>query len=146
MKLLCLVTKYKWLIDINIQIRYFPEGIDIYYENVGGRTLDAVLLNMREHGRITVCGMISQYNLSQPEGVTNLTSLIYKRIRMEGFNVTDFNHLYPKFLEFVLPHIREGKIVYVEDIAEGLENGPAALVGLFSGRNVGKQVLVIARE
>ena len=90
--------------------------------------------------------MISQYNLSQPEGVTNLTSLIYKRIRMEGFNVTDFNHLYPKFLEFVLPHIREGKIVYVEDIAEGLENGPAALVGLFSGRNVGKQVLVIARE
>jgi NADPH-dependent curcumin reductase CurA len=65
---------------------------------------------------------------------------------MEGFNSADFFPIYPKFLEFVLPHIREGKIVYVEDIAEGLENGPAALVGLFSGRNVGKQVLVIARE
>jgi NADPH-dependent curcumin reductase CurA len=65
---------------------------------------------------------------------------------MEGFNSADFFPIYPKFLEFVLPHIREGKIVYVEDIAEGLENGPAALVGLFSGCNVGKQVLVIARE
>lgn len=58
----------------------------------------------------------------------------------------DFVHLYPKFLEFLLPNIREGKVVYVEDIAEGLENGPSALVGLFSGRNVGKQVLVVSHE
>ncbi|XP_061376044.1 2-alkenal reductase (NADP(+)-dependent)-like isoform X3 [Gastrolobium bilobum] len=126
--------------------RYFPEGIDIYFENVGGKTLDAVLLNMRVHGRIPVCGMVSQYNLTQPEGVTNLTNLIYKRIRMQGFNVFDFFHLYPKFLEFLLPHIKEGKVVYVEDIAEDLENGPAALVGLFSGHNFGKQVLLVARE
>ncbi|XP_057457375.1 2-alkenal reductase (NADP(+)-dependent)-like isoform X2 [Lotus japonicus] len=126
--------------------RHFPEGIDIYFENVGGKTLDAVLLNMKLRGRIAVCGMISQYNLSQHEDVSNLAQIIYKRIRMEGFNATDFYPLYPKFLEFVLPHIREGKIVYVEDIAEGLGNGPAALVGLFSGRNVGKQVLVVARE
>ncbi|XP_057458306.1 NADPH-dependent oxidoreductase 2-alkenal reductase-like [Lotus japonicus] len=126
--------------------RHFPEGIDIYFENVGGKTLDAVLLNMRVHGRIPVCGMISQYNLAQQEGVQNLAHLIYKRIRMQGFMFSDFYHLYPKFLEFVLPHIREEKIVYVEDIAEGLENGPAAVVGLFSGRNVGKQVLVVARE
>ncbi|XP_061360126.1 2-alkenal reductase (NADP(+)-dependent)-like isoform X1 [Gastrolobium bilobum] len=126
--------------------RYFPEGIDIYFENVGGKTLDAVLLNMRVHGRIPVCGMVSQYNLTQPEGVTNLTNLIYKRIRMQGFNVFDFFHLYPKFLEFLLPHIREGKVVYVEDIADGFEKGPAALVGLYSGRNVGKQVLLVARE
>ncbi|XP_061350642.1 NADP-dependent alkenal double bond reductase P2-like isoform X2 [Gastrolobium bilobum] len=138
---------YKEEPDLNEALkRHFPEGIDVYFENVGGKTLDAVLLNMRIHGRIPVCGMISQYNLSQPEGVTNLTSLIYKRIRMQGFVVADFYHLYPKFLEFVLPLIREGKIEYVEDIAEGLENGPAALVGLFSGRNVGKQVLVVARE
>ena len=65
---------------------------------------------------------------------------------MQGFIVGEFYHLYPKFLEFVLPHIREGKVVYVEDIAEGLENGPAALVGLYSGRNVGKQVVVVARD
>nr|KYP76633.1 putative NADP-dependent oxidoreductase P1 [Cajanus cajan] len=126
--------------------RYFPEGIDIYFENVGGKTLDAVLLNMRVHGRIPVCGMISQYNLTQLDGITNLANIIFKRVRMEGFLANDFYHLYPKFLEFLLPHIREGKVVYVEDIVEGLENGPTALVGLFSGRNVGKQVLVVARE
>ncbi|XP_061350668.1 NADPH-dependent oxidoreductase 2-alkenal reductase-like isoform X1 [Gastrolobium bilobum] len=138
---------YKEEPDLNEALkRHFPEGIDVYFENVGGKTLDAVLLNMRIHGRILVCGMVSQYNLSQPEGVTNLISLIYKRIRMQGFIVADFYHLYPKFLEFVLPLIREGKIEYVEDIVEGLENGPTTLVGLFSGQNVGKQVLVIARE
>ncbi|XP_050874282.1 2-alkenal reductase (NADP(+)-dependent) isoform X3 [Lathyrus oleraceus] len=138
---------YKEEPDLNAVLkRYFPEGIGIYFENVGGKTLDAVLLNMRVHDRIPACGMISQYNLTQPEGVTNLAHIIYKRIRMEGFNSADFFHLYPKFLEFVLPHIREEKIVYMEDIAEGLENGPATLVGLFSGRNVGKQVLVVARE
>ncbi len=65
---------------------------------------------------------------------------------MQGFTVRDYYHLYPKFLDIVLSYIKEGKIVYVEDIAEGLESGPAALVGLFSGRNVGKQVVVVARE
>ncbi|XLR52701.1 hypothetical protein S83_003373 [Arachis hypogaea] len=126
--------------------RYFPEGIDIYFENVGGKTLDAVLLNMRVHGRIVVCGMISQYNRAQPEGVTNLGNLIMKRIRMQGLAVTDYYPMYHKLVEYVVPKIKEEKIVYVEDIAEGLENGPAALVGLFNGRNVGKQVLVLARE
>ncbi|XP_022641618.1 2-alkenal reductase (NADP(+)-dependent)-like [Vigna radiata var. radiata] len=138
---------YKEESDLDATLkRYFPEGIDIYFENVGGKTLDAVLLNMRFHGRIPVCGMISQYNLTQPEGVTNLANLIFKQIRMEGFTVVKFYHLYSKFLEFVLPHIREGKVVYVEDIVEGLENGPAALVGLYTGRNVGKQVVVVARD
>ncbi|XP_038689412.1 2-alkenal reductase (NADP(+)-dependent)-like isoform X4 [Tripterygium wilfordii] len=126
--------------------RYFPEGIDIYFENVGGKMLDAVLLNMRLHGRIAVCGMISQYNLGQPEGIHNLAHLILKRIRMEGFLVIDYYHLYQKYLEMVLPQIKAGEIVYVEDIVEGLENGPAALIGLFTGRNVGKQVVVVARE
>ena len=126
--------------------RYFPKGIDIYFENVGGKMLDAVLLNMREHGRIAVCGMISQYNLDKPEGVHNLMHLISKRIRIEGFLVFDYYHLYPKFVELVLSYIAEGKIVYVEDIAEGLESGPAALVGLFTGRNVGKQIVLVAHE
>ncbi|KAM5576919.1 2-alkenal reductase (NADP(+)-dependent)-like [Rosa sericea] len=124
--------------------RYFPKGIDIYFENVGGKMLDAVLLNMRPHGHIAVCGLISHYNLNQPQGFSNLTSLIFNRIRMEGFVVFDYFHLYPKFLDMVLPYIREGKIVYLEDIVEGLESGPAALVGLFSGRNVGKQIVLVA--
>ncbi|XP_030458067.1 2-alkenal reductase (NADP(+)-dependent)-like [Syzygium oleosum] len=126
--------------------RYFPQGIDIYFENVGGKMLDAVLLNMRTRGRIAVCGMVSQYNLDPPEGVTNLMNIVYGRVRIEGFAVFDYFDQYSKFLDFVVPHIREGKIVYIEDIAEGLENGPSALVGLFSGRNVGKQVVVVARE
>ncbi|KAM7464856.1 hypothetical protein LguiB_012418 [Lonicera macranthoides] len=126
--------------------RYFPNGIDIYFENVGGKMLDAVLPNMRLHGRVAVCGMISQYNLEEPEGIRNLFCLITKRVRMEGFLVFDYYHLYPKFLELVLPQIKEGKIVYVEDMTEGLESAPAALVGLFSGRNVGKQVVVVSRE
>ncbi|KAF6162316.1 hypothetical protein GIB67_008445 [Kingdonia uniflora] len=126
--------------------RYFPEGIDIYFENVGGKMLDAVLPNMRLHGRISACGMISQYNLTQPYGVQNLFYLISKCIRMEGFLMGDYYHLYPRFLDFTMKHVKEGKIVYVEDIVEGLENGPAALIGLFTGRNVGKQVVVVARE
>ncbi|XP_055825607.1 2-alkenal reductase (NADP(+)-dependent)-like [Solanum dulcamara] len=126
--------------------RYFPDGIDIYFENVGGKMLDAVLLNMKVHGRISVCGMISQYNLEQTEGVHNLFCLITKRISMEGFIVTEYFHLYPKYLEMIIPQIKAGKIVYVEDVAEGLESAPSALVGLFSGRNVGKQVVVVSRE
>ncbi|KAF5942269.1 hypothetical protein HYC85_019911 [Camellia sinensis] len=99
--------------------RYFSSGINIYFENVGVKMLDAVLVNMRLHGCIAVC----------------------------GFLVFDCYHLYPKFLEMILPHIKEGKITYVEDVVEGLESAPAALIGLFSGRNVGKQVVVVvARE
>ena len=136
---------YKEEHDLDVALkRCFPEGIDIYFDNVGGKMLDAVLLNMRNHGRIALCGMVSQYNLEQPEGVNNLMNVVYKRVRMEGFVVFDYYPLYAKFLDSVLPYIREEKIVYVEDVVEGLESGPAALVGLFSGRNVGKQVVAIA--
>ncbi|KAK6118958.1 hypothetical protein DH2020_047296 [Rehmannia glutinosa] len=138
---------YKEEQDLNAALnRCFPNGIDIYFENVGGKMLDAVLLNMNLHGRVAVCGMISQYNLDQPGGVHNLACLIIKRIRIEGYVVNDYYHLYPKFLDKVLPLVKEGKITYVEDIAEGLESAPGALVGLFSGRNVGKQVVAVARE
>nr|GLL47796.1 2-alkenal reductase (NADP(+)-dependent)-like [Ipomoea trifida] len=129
-----------------VLFRYFPNGIDIYFENVGGKMLDAVLPNMNLHGRIAVCGMISQYNLEKPEGIHNLFCLISKRIRMEGFIVIDSYHLYPKYLEMILPCIKEGKVTYVEDVAEGLESAPAALVGLFSGQNVGKQLVAVSHE
>nr|GEY82510.1 2-alkenal reductase [Tanacetum cinerariifolium] len=121
--------------------RYFPEGIDIYFENVGGKMLDAVLLNMRLNGRISVCGMISQYNLEQEEGARNLITLITKRVRVQGFLVFDHYHKYPKYLEMVIPLIKNGTINYIEDIVEGLENAPAALIGLYHGKNVGKQVI-----
>ncbi|RZC76633.1 hypothetical protein C5167_000773, partial [Papaver somniferum] len=104
--------------------KYFPKGIDIYFENVGGKMLDAALANMRLHGRISACGMISQYNLEESEGVHNNFFVITKQIRMEGF------------LE---------KIAYLEDIVEGLENAAAALIGIFTERNVGKQVVIVSR-
>uniref|UniRef100_A0A6M2FBZ7 Enoyl reductase (ER) domain-containing protein n=1 Tax=Populus davidiana TaxID=266767 RepID=A0A6M2FBZ7_9ROSI len=126
--------------------RYFPEGIDIYFENVGGKMLDAVLANMRTLGRIAACGMISQYNLEKHEGVHNLTLIVWKQIRMQGFLAASYYHLYPKFLEMALPYIKQGKIVYVEDKTEGLETGPTSLLSLFTGQNVGKKLLVVARE
>ncbi|KAH0736862.1 hypothetical protein KY285_012569 [Solanum tuberosum] len=138
---------YKEEQDLNAALkRYFSDGIDIYFDNVGGKMFDAVLLNMKLHGRIAMCGMISQYNLKKTEGVHNLLCLIAKRICMKGFIVSDHFHLYPKYLEMIIPQIKGGNIVYVEDIAEGLENAPKALVGLFYGRNVGKQVVMVSRE
>ncbi|GMH19750.1 hypothetical protein Nepgr_021591 [Nepenthes gracilis] len=136
---------YKEEKDLDAALRrYFPEGIDIYFENVGGKMLDAVLSNMRMHGRIAVCGMISQYNLERLDGVQNLFALIMKRVRMEGFVVSDHYEHYPEYVNMVLPLIREGKIAYIEDIAEGLESAAAALIGVFSGRTVGKQVVKVA--
>ncbi|KAD5803569.1 hypothetical protein E3N88_14929 [Mikania micrantha] len=126
--------------------RYFPNGIDIYFDNVGGKMLDAVLPNMRVNGRILACGMISQYNLEQMEGIHNLFYMITKSLRMQGFIVLHYYHLYPKYLEMIMPLIKQGKICYVEDVTEGLESAPAALIGLYSGRNVGKQVVVVARD
>ena len=108
--------------------------------------LDAVILNMRPHGRIAACGMISQYNLQVPEAVYSLWLITYKRIRIQGFNTIDYLHKYSEFLEFVLPYLREEKITYVEDVADGLESAPAALVGLFHGKNVGKQLVVVSRD
>ncbi|XP_042020974.1 (+)-pulegone reductase-like [Salvia splendens] len=139
---------YKEEQDYNAALkRYFPDGIDIYFDNVGGKMLEAVLNSMRLNGRVALCGMISQYNsLEQPEGVHNLINALVKRVRMEGFFTSDHYHLYPKFLEMVVPLIKEEKITYVEDIAEGIESAPGALFGLYSGRNVGKLLVVVARE
>ncbi|CAM8894563.1 unnamed protein product [Rhodiola kirilowii] len=126
--------------------RYFPEGIDIYFDNVGGPTLDAALLNMRVHGRIAVCGMISQNSLSSPQGIQNLYTLIPKRVTMKGFLQSDYVHLFPQFLEHVTSNFKQGKIVYIEDMKHGLENAPAAFVRLFNGTNVGKQVICVTQE
>eukprot|EP00268_Persea_americana_P042915 TRINITY_DN4299_c1_g1_i1.p1 TRINITY_DN4299_c1_g1~~TRINITY_DN4299_c1_g1_i1.p1 ORF type:complete len:209 (-),score=35.91 TRINITY_DN4299_c1_g1_i1:310-936(-) len=138
---------YKEEPDLNMALkRCFPEGIDIYFDNVGGPMLDAVILNMRSHGRIGLCGLISQYNREKPEGIYNLMPFLVKCVRMEGFRVPHYYHMYPQFLELALKYIREKKLIYVEDTVEGLESAPAALIGLFAGRNVGKQVVVVARE
>ncbi|MQL76179.1 hypothetical protein Taro_008576 [Colocasia esculenta] len=138
---------YKEEVDLVAALkRYFPQGIDIYFDNVGGAMLDAVLLNMRVGGRVAVCGVISQHGISDPEGLHNLSSLLFKRIRMQGFLQSDYLHLFPQFLDCIVEYYKQGKIIYIEDMTEGLESAPAALVGLFSGRNVGKQVVCVSRE
>ncbi|KAJ4798816.1 Zinc-binding dehydrogenase family protein [Rhynchospora pubera] len=138
---------YKEEPDLAVALkRYFPQGIDIYFDNVGGPMLDAALVNMRVHGRVAVCGMVSQHSFSDPQGIHNLYTIVKNRVNIKGFLQSDYLHLYPKFLECVQAYYKEGKIVYIEDVSDGLESAPGALVGLFSGRNVGKQVVCVSKE
>eukprot|EP01018_Ginkgo_biloba_P011400 Gb_28522 [translate_table: standard] len=125
---------------------YFPKGIDIYFENVGGEMLEAVLENMNVHGRIAVCGMISQYNQEGGKWIKNAIQLLIKCIKFEGFLEPDYSATYPEFVEKARDHLKEGKIICLEDIAEGLESAPSAFVGLFQGKNIGKQLVRICAE
>lgn len=115
----------------------------MYFENVGGDMLEAVLENMNVHGRINVCGMISHYNLEEGKGIRNLTQLIFKRLKMDAFIAPDYVHMYAEYVEKAREYLKEGKIVYIEDIVDGLENAPSAFVGLFHGKNIGKQIVRI---
>ena len=122
-----------------------PEGVDIYYENVGGETLEAALEVMNTHGRIVACGMISQYNTQSPYGVRNLTNIVGKRLTMRGFIVSDFAaECGADFAKDVGSWLVNGEIIYKEDIAVGLDNAPDAFVGMLQGKNFGKQVVKIA--
>ncbi|XWS58902.1 hypothetical protein CRYUN_Cryun08bG0074300 [Craigia yunnanensis] len=117
--------------------RYFPEGIDIYFDNVGGRMLDEVLLHMKLHGRIAACGMISQYNLEEAEEIRNLFILIPKSVEIKGYAEIEFKHIYSEYLELAIKYLNEGSLKYVEEVADGLENAASAFVGIFHARNVG---------
>lgn len=120
-----------------------PNGIDVYFENVGGAHLDAALPRMNVRGRIPVCGMISTYN-GGGEGVQNLFSLIYGRIRMEGFVASDFAHLNEAFLADMTKWLKSGRIKYQETVLDGFERAPEGLIGLFDGANSGKMLIRIA--
>ena len=120
-----------------------PKGLDVYFENVGGAHLDAALPRMNVRGRIPVCGMISTYN-GGGEGVKNLFSLIYGRIRMEGFVASDFAHLNADFMADMTGWLKGGQIKYQETILDGFERAPEGLIGLFAGQNAGKMLIHIA--
>jgi len=119
-----------------------PNGIDVYFENVGGAHLDAALPRMNQHGRIPVCGMISTYN-GGGEGVRNLSQMIYKRVRMQGFVSPDFVHLNAAFLADMTGWLKAGQIKYQETVLDGFERAPEGLIGLFEGRNTGKMLIHI---
>lgn len=126
-----------------------PEGIDIYFENVGGAVFDAVLPLLNTSARIPICGLISQYNATRlPDGPDRMNYLMGQLLRlratMRGFIVfDDFGHLYPQFSEEVGAWVRDGKIKYREEMIKGLEQAPAAFVGLLKGEAFGKRVVHI---
>jgi NADPH-dependent curcumin reductase CurA len=119
-----------------------PDGIDIYFDNVGGEHLEAAIGAIRLHGRITVCGMISQYNNTEPQpGPRNLMSLISKRFRIEGMLVSDHADLRREFFATVAPLVAAGDLVYRETVRDGLEAAPAAFLDLMSGATTGKMLV-----
>jgi NADPH-dependent curcumin reductase CurA len=126
-----------------------PDGIDVYFENVGGAVFDAVMPLLNANARIPLCGLISQYNAtSLPDGPDRMGmlmgTLLVKKIRMQGFIIFDsFPNLYPKFAADMQQWIAEGKVKYREQMVDGLENAPEAFIGLLEGKNFGKLVVKI---
>jgi NADPH-dependent curcumin reductase CurA len=123
-----------------------PKGIDVYFENVGGALFNAVLRNLNTFARIPLCGMISEYNITGNPSGPNLRPLLVHRAMIRGFIVSDHYDRFPAFLQEVTPLVRDGKLKYREDIAEGLDTAPAALIGMFEGRNFGKQLVRVSPE
>jgi NADPH-dependent curcumin reductase CurA len=123
-----------------------PDGIDIYFENVGGKVFEAVLPLMNRFGRIPVCGMISGYNATGlPDGPDRFplfwSTVLVKHLTASGFIISNHFDLFPAFLNEVVPMLADGRVAYLEDIAEGLENAPRTFMGLLEGKNVGKQIV-----
>ncbi|WP_299741538.1 NADP-dependent oxidoreductase [uncultured Tateyamaria sp.] len=124
-----------------------PNGIDVYFDNVGGDILEATLALMNERGRVVCCGAISQYDTTNPTGPRNLPGVVVvKRLRMEGFIVMDFARDDAKATRALQAWVQQGKIKVTEDIVEGLENAPKALIGLLNGDNTGKRMVRVGAD
>lgn len=122
-----------------------PDGIDVYFDNVGGSTLQACLGHMKVHGRIVLCGMISTYNDAVPRpGPSNLFELITRRVRMEGFLIGDYSARFSEARGALEGWLDSGQLKAFVDVQEGFQNIPATFLRIFSGANVGKQTLKIA--
>lgn len=127
--------------------RAAPEGFDGYFENVGGPHLVAALDNMKVGGRIAICGMIDRYNsTTQPRGPHNIINILSRRLRMQGFIVSDHFHLMGEFRKDMGEWIKAGKMKWHETVFEGIENAPRAFLGLFKGDNLGKMLVKIGPD
>jgi NADPH-dependent curcumin reductase CurA len=127
--------------------QHCPKGVDVYFDNVGGDILDAVLTRINRKARIVICGAISQYNNTTPvKGPANYLSLLVNRARMEGIVVFDWADRYPEGAAQMAQWMKEGNFKTREDIVDGLENFPQTLLMLFEGRNFGKLILKVADE
>lgn len=128
-----------------------PQGIDIYFENVGGAVFEAILPLLNTFARIPVCGLIAHYNATElPAGPNRvpelLLSMLFKRLTFRGFIVGDFSSQLPDFLADMSRWLREGRVKYREDITEGLENAPRELIGLLKGENFGKKLIQVSAD
>ena len=126
----------------NSLTRLCPDGIDCYFDNVGGFVTDAVLPLMKPFGRVALCGLISEYNLDQPEpGPGPLRPILLNQLRMEGFLFTRFQNRWGEALTQIAQWLSEGRLTYREAIVDGFTNLPRALIGLLSGENIGKMLV-----
>jgi hypothetical protein len=134
--------------DVKSEVaRLCPKGIDIYYDNVGGEILDIALANIALNARVVICGGISRYNLTgEIPGPKNYFNLVFRRARMEGFIVSDYAARFGEASAEILGLLREGKLKHHETILDGFEKMPDALMGLFSGANMGKQLVRVTTE
>ncbi len=129
-----------------------PAGIDVYFENVGGKVFDAVVGQLNPASRVPICGLISQYNATGPaDGPDRMAwlmgQILRKRITLRGFIIyDDFGHLYPEFAKEMAAWVEAGKIHYREEVIDGLENAPAAFIGLLRGEAFGKRVIRVGHS
>jgi NADPH-dependent curcumin reductase CurA len=148
--------KVEWLRSLGVEAFDYREtpakealadGIDVYFDNVGGDQLESAIFALRPFGRVIACGSIARYNDERPEpGPRNLSLVVTKRLRVQGFIVLDHFDRYPPFLTEVGPWVRDGSIVYRETVLEGLDKVPAAFAGLFEGANIGKMLVRVGPD
>ena len=118
-----------------------PSGVDVHFESVGQEVLDAVLPTLNRHARIALCGLVSQYGREGGATLRNFDMLLTRAIRLEGFGVSDYDGQRSRIIAELESHALAGRILVRETVTRGLENAPKALAGLFSGRNIGKQIV-----
>lgn len=154
-------TKISWLLDelgFDAAVNYksttsldealsevCPDGIDVYFDNVGGAVTDAVLRRIAMHARIAVCGQVSQSNLMQPElGPRWMSQLIVRQAKVEGFLVSTFAARFPEGRAQLTRWLQEGRLKYREDVAQGIESAPQAFIGMLQGKSQGKQLVQVS--
>jgi NADPH-dependent curcumin reductase CurA len=124
-----------------------PDGIDIYFDNVGGEQLEAAIGALRTRGRVVACGSISRYNDVAPSpGPRNMFMVVTKRLRIQGYIISDHYDRFPEFLARAREWVRDGRLRYRETVVEGIENAPKAFLGLLRGENVGKMLVKVGSD
>ena len=121
-----------------------PAGVDVYFDNVGGEIFDTLLAQMNLFSRVVVCGLISEYNATEPYRIRNWRAVLVNRIRLQGMIVFDWKERYGEALKALAGHVADGRVKYRESVVQGLENAPRGLIALLKGQNFGKQLVKLA--